>query len=278
MEKVGLFSVGSIENKIPFSLSPLLLSSDLILSSYKNYAYPENLSPELVYKIEALLSKNEIHNVVFDLRVHNWSNPQHLRHSRTLSQSLQAACHDLGINTSIILSNGGQLLGNAVGVMSEMKEATKVLTGEGPLDLTKFTVEIGADFLLMMKKAHQKIDAKKWLRDKIMHGDFSPFCPDFTEKTKLLSPKKGYIHHLVMEEINLIRSELAAVHPAIGLSLLKKPGDWVEKGEEIVEMNLPQGQRNPINQEICHKVFVFSAEPPIFQPLILERLGLNLHS
>ncbi len=273
MEKVGLLSVGSIENKIPFSLSPLLLSSNLVLSIYKNYAYPKNLSPELVNKIEALLCKSDTQNIIFDLRVHDWSNAQHLKHSRTLSQSLQSVCRDLGINTSIILSNGGQLLGNAVGVFSEMKEATEVLTGEGPLDLTKFTVEIGADFLLMMKKVHQKIEAKKWLRDKIIHGDFSPFCPDFTEKTKLLSPKKGYIHHLVMEEIYLLRSELATVHPAIGLSLLKKPGDWVEKGEEIVEVNLPQGQQNPIKQEICHKVFVFSSEPPNFQPLILERLG-----
>lgn len=175
------------------------------------------------------------------------------------------------------MSNGDQFLGNAVGILSEMKEATKVLTGEGPLDLTKFTVEIGTDFLLMMKKAHQKIEAKKWFRDKIIHGDFSPFCLDFAKKTKLLSPKKGYIHHLVMEELYLLRSELASVHPAIGLSLLKKPGDWVEKGEEIVEVNLHQGQQNPIKQEICHKIFDFSAEPPNFQPLILERFGLHLH-
>ena len=130
----------------------------------------------------------------------------------------------------------------------------------------------------MMKKAHQRIDAKKWLRDKIINGDFSRSHTDLAAITRLSSPKKGYIHHLVMEELCLLRSELASVHPMIGLALLKKPGDWVEKGEDIVEVNLLKGQKNPIQQEICCKLFVYSSHPPNFQPFILERFGLHSHS
>lgn len=277
-EKVGLFSIGSFEEKIPFVLSPLLLSLDLVLSRHKNYEYPKNLSVELINEIKSSLQKKNIKSVVFDLRIHDWTNALNLRHSRILSQSLQDICDDFQISNSIILSNGAQLLGNAVGVFSEKMEAREVLRGEGPLDLTKFALEIGADFLLMTKKNHQRIEAKKWMRDKIINGELSSSHPDFTEKTKISSKKKGYVHHLAMDKLHALRSYLSSAHPGIGLSLTKKPGDWVAKGDAIVDVYLPKGQKNPLKQEICQRIFVISNDPPNHQPLILERLGLNTHS
>jgi pyrimidine-nucleoside phosphorylase len=277
-EKAALFSIGSLEEKIPFVLYPLLLSLDLVLCRCKNYEYPKNLSVELINEIKSSLQKKKIKSVVFDLRIHDWINTPCLRRSRILAQSLQDICSDLQISNSIILSNGGQLIGNAVGVFSEKMEAREVLRGEGPPDLTKFALEIGADFLLMTKKTNQRIEAKKWLRDQIINGEFTSAHLDFTEKRILLSQKKGYVHHLAMEKLHALRSYLTSVHPVIGLSLKKKPGDWIAKGDAIVDVHLSRGQKNPIKQETCQRIFVISNDSPNHQPLILERLGLNIHS
>ncbi|UCE39826.1 MAG: hypothetical protein JSV17_10080 [Candidatus Aminicenantes bacterium] len=277
-EKVGLFSVGSFEEKLPLVLSPLLFSSDLILSNYKNFAYPRGLSVELITEIKNQLQKTNIKIIVFDLRIHGWINTPTLRRSRILSKSLQDLCDGLQISNSIILSNGDNLIGKAVGVFSENMEAKEVLRGKGPPDLTKFALEIGADFLMMTEKAHQRIEAKKWLRDKIIKGELHSSQPYFAEITTISSHKKGYVHHFVLDKLHALRAFLSSTHPGIGFFLTKKPGDWVAKGDAIVDVYHPKGQKNPLRQEACQKIFKLSADPPNHQPLILERLGLNLHS
>lgn len=287
-EKVGLISIGSLEVKIPFVLYPLLLSADIVLSVYKNYDYPQDLSIEVIDEIKSLLHNEKVKGVFFDLRVHNWTNNQYAKHSRILTQSLQEMCRDLEMTSSIILSNGGQLIGNAVGEFYEMMEAGEVLTGEGPLDLTKFALEIGADLLIMMKRSQQRIEAKKWLRDKIVSRELTDAGNEllsqassffvFTEKIKYSSIKKGYVHHLAMSELHTLRSELASTHPGIGFSFIKKTGDWVEKGDDIIEVCLPKGQENPFKEGTFQNTLVISTDPPDYQPLILERPGLRSHS
>ena len=276
MERVGLISVGSLEKKLPFVLYPLLLCSDVVLSFYKNYDYPQDLSIELIEEIRSLLQKKNVKNVVFDLRIQHWTIAPHLRRTRHLSQTLQDICNDLEINTSILLSNGSQLFGNAVGPLSEMMEVSDILKGEGPPDLKKFCLEIGADFLMMTKKTDQRIEAKKWLRDKILGGELSPSFPDLSEKWKFRSLKQGYVHHLAMDELLTLKSELAKAHPGICLSIKKRAGDWVEIGEVLIEVYFLEGQKKPLDRRTCQKIFVFSADPPKYQPLILERLGLNI--
>jgi len=287
-EKVGLFSIGSLEDKIPYVLYPLLLSSNIALSVYKNYKYPKDLSLELISEIKSSLRKENMKYVIFDLRIQNWTNTRYYNHSRLLSQSLQDNCDELEINSSIILSNGDQLIGNTVGVFTEMMEAGEVLGGKGPADLTKFALEIGADFLLMTRKAQQSLDAKKWLRDKIISGELSETGKktitqaasflDLTERFRLFSPRNGYVHHLAMDGLHALKSELTNTHPGICIFLKKKPGDRIEKGENMIELYLPMGQKNSLKQETCQKVFDISSDPPNHQPLMLERLGLNLHS
>jgi len=287
-DNVGFFSIGSVEEKIPFVLYPFLSSSDVFLCVYKNYDYPEDLSDDVMDEIKSLLHTENMKGVVFDIKVHDWTNTQHLRHSRNLSRSLQDICSDLAINSSAILSNGGQLIGNAVGFFYERMEAREVLRGAGPLDLTKFALEIGADILLMTKRARQRIEAKKWLRDKIINGELSDAAEEIlsqasscfasTERIKIFSPKKGYVHHLAMNEIHSLKSELASAHPGSGFSLRKKTGDWIEIGDDIVEVYLPEGQNNPLEEEAYKKAFVISTDPPNHQPLILEKLELRLHS
>ncbi len=268
--KVGLFSIGSLEKKIPFVLYPLLLSSDVVLSVCKTYDYPQKISVEIINEIKSLLQHENLKGVVFDIRIHDWNNAQYLRESRILSQSLQDICRDVEINSSIILSNGTLLIGNAVGDVPERMEARAVLRGEGPLDLTKFALEIGADFLVMTGKAHQRIEAKKNLRDKIILEDFSEVEKEIVQKIKFSSQKKGYIHHLAMDELHALRSELSSFRPGLGFCFIKKTGDWIDTGADTIEVYIPEGQEYSLEEAAFQKPFVISANPPTYQPFILD--------
>jgi pyrimidine-nucleoside phosphorylase len=287
-EKAGLITIGSFEDKIPFILYPILLTADIVLYPYKNFHCPQDISVEVIDEIKDLIQKKKMKSVVIDLRVQNWSDNRILRHSRALSSSLQDICLDFSIDSSIILSNGDQLIGNAVGPLYEMIEACKVLKGEGPPDLTKFALEISAELLVATKKAQHRRDAKTWLRDKIIDRDFSgteteitsqaSFPTVSTRKIKFSSQKPGYIHHLAMNELHSLRSALAAVNLGIGFSLIGKAGDRIEPGDDIFEVYLPEGQQNPLDEKAYQRALVISSDPPDHQPLILEWIESHLRS
>jgi thymidine phosphorylase len=276
LKNVRLISIGSLEEKLFFCLSPLLLSSNIKII-FQSYAYPRELTLESIHDISHHLHQTQTRYVIFDLRIHNWRNPHQLERSRFLSQSLQDLCDQLRINHSIILSNGDLFLGNALGIIAEKKEAQKVLKGEGPLDLIKFVLEIGVDILLVTKKAHQRLDAKKSLRDKIISGELSSSRFDFPYKKSLTSLKKGYIHHFVLDKILALRYYLCSTHPETGLILIKKPGDWIAIGDAIVTMYGPKNQQSPVDQETCQKLLALSSKPPHHQPFFLERMGLKIY-
>jgi len=60
------------------------------------------------------------------------------------------------------------------------------------------------------------------LRDQIINGEVFSAHLDFTEKRKLLSQKKGYVHHLAMDKLHALRAYLASAPPGIGIFLQKK--------------------------------------------------------
>jgi thymidine phosphorylase len=288
VEKVGLFSIGSLEEKIPFALHPFLLSTDLAIGLYKKFDYPIGLSHELIREIKSTLKRKDLKYVIFDLRIHNWTNARYVNRMRLFSQSLKDDCSELGIGSTMILSNGGQLLGKAVGVFCEMIEAYEVWKGMGPPDLTKFTLEIAADLLMMGKRSKHRQEAKKWLRDRIISQEFSdtasealkqaaPFFGGF-EKRTLCSSKDGYVHHLEIKRLHSIKSKLTSAHPGTGFILLKKTGDWIGKGSGIFEVCIPTGKDIPVEAEDFRKTLVISDDPPQYQPFILERLGPNRFS
>lgn len=277
-DKVGLISIGSIEDKIPLILYPLLLLSDIELGLYKSFGYPREISLELIRKIDGLINKQDVKNVVFDIRIQRRANTSWHKRSRLLSQQLQRSCDELKVNTSIILSNGSHFIGNALGIPSEMEEASDSINGEGPQDLTKFALEIGADFLMLTKKSDLRIEAKKMLRDKMLRGKISSTSPCIMKKWNFLSLKTGYIHNLDLDRLRAWRSDLFKEGTGIGISLKKKPGDRVEKGEILIEFYIPRGQKYMPERESCQRVFFITPDPPRFQPFIFERLGLTIHS
>lgn len=285
-ENAALFSIGSMGLRIPLALHPLLLSSDIALSVYRCFEYPKELSIELIDDIKSTLRTENTKNVVFDLRIHNWTDAGHFQGIRHLALMLREYCSEMEINSSTILSNGKHFIGTALGVYPEILEANSVLRGIGPPDLTKFILEIGAEFLLMRGRSSQKHDAKKWLRDRIIEGELSVSAPEIlgqdvsslarVKKHKIYSSEKGYVHHLDLDALWSFKSGPASFHPVIGLSLSKRPGDWLDVGTELLEVFLPEKMELPIKGKSLEKIYILSDNPPEHQPFILERFPLKM--
>ncbi len=242
----------------------------------------------LLENLRAFFLKNSPGAIVFDIRVCGWPDVQALKIAKNLSRSLQNICEKLRINSSVFLCNGQQLLGNAIGKTYESIEAKNILGGGGPLDLKKYALEMGMDFLLLAKKFHHKLEAKKFIKNGIIQGKFVPRAvklegnlpsyPSFqNEKSiEIISPRKGYIRRLSMEAIFQTKSKLDISRPGSGMRILKKVGDRTEKGDPLVQLFAPENEETYRMRKDILKAYAISPKPLDFQPLILERPGIKL--
>ncbi len=284
-ENVGLISLGSIDEKIPLILYPLLLSADITLGFYRNYHFPPSRSSVFLEEIKSFLQKIEERAIVFDLRVQDWLEFQTLRKSRKLGHTLQGICSFRHISSSVILSSGSQQLGSLMGIPFEVLEAREVLDGKGPFDLAKFALELGSDFLLLTKKIRHKMEANSLLREKIVSGEASSFAGeilginslylDAKTKMRIYSPKEGYLHHWNPKDLLTIKRRHFSSLPGGGFSLLKKHRDKIKKGEAIAEAYLLDDHREFWPDDDFKRACIISTEPPDFRPFILERLEMR---
>ena len=143
---MGIISIGSHEEKIPFVLPRLMISTGIHLSLSYSIDFPNGKLEELTDRIESILREKRVRGVVFDVRVPGWPGIGQIKTAQVLSQTLREICSRQKISSSAFLSNGCQPLGNLMGIPFEIIEAENVLRGNGPLDLTKFALEIGVDF------------------------------------------------------------------------------------------------------------------------------------
>ncbi len=283
--RVGLVSSGAIDEKIPFILYALLLSADLNLNLYQNYPFPLSDSAAFIEETESILLNSQRSAVVFDLRVQDWTDTNHMEQSRRLALSLQDICSHHRISSSVILASGSQQLGNCLGFPFEISEAKEVLEGKGPPDLLKFALEIGSDFLLLTKKVRHKMEANIFLKEKILSGDTSSRLPEIFKtcipcletkiKKRVYSPKEGYLHHWVPEALLHLKHKFLSFLPGSGFFFLKKHRDKVRRGDEIAQVQISKDQQLFLPDEFFDKTFVISQESPDFQPFILDKTELR---
>ena len=182
-----------------------------------------------------------------------------------------------GRRTSALITDMEMPLGRAIGNSLEVIEAVETLSGKGPEDITSLCLELAANMLLLASKnggitltecrrraeeALRSGAALKKFEDMVraQGGDVA-----YLRDTELFASaaasgeytagSDGYIRSIDAEGCGITASMLGAgrdragdpVDPAAGILLLRKPGDYVRRGEPLAilygsnEMRLVQG-------------------------------------
>ncbi len=243
---------------------------------------------------------SSVNSAIFDIKVGEGSHIQNPRKGRNLAQSLKNTFKHLQVNASFFLTDSNQPIGQALGNSLEIKEAINILRGSGPLDLLKLALEFGSDMLLFADKTISKGEAKEILKKKILSGDaLNKFreiikaqkgdtriidndylLPFSKEKIEIRSIKTGFIQKINTRKLYLVYLKCVSQEGkpidsgncGIGLVLLKKAGDWVKKGESLVEVHLNRKASRSWTGDEFQNIFTISGTPPPFQPLIIERI------
>lgn len=207
--------------------------------------------------------------------------------AKELARTMIDIGDSLGKDTRATISNMSQPLGYAIGNSLEVKEAIDTLNGHGPEDLLELCLQAGSHMLIQAQKTDSLITARKMLEEtieskkalrtlcamvKAQGGDDAYIRhPEMFPKAKdvipVYSQKTGYVKDLKAKPLGIVSMKLGGgrektddeIDYSVGLVLHKKIGDFVKKGEVLVEVHTNTGLSQELETEIFN-AYGFSDE------------------
>lgn len=199
--------------------------------------------------------------IVLDVKTGDGAFMKHEEDAVALAEAMVSIGNNVGRNTMAIISSMSEPLGYAIGNALEVKEAIETLKGEGPEDLTRLCLELGAQMAVLGGAAESLDEAKEKLQAVIDDGraleKFKTFLknqggdptvvddvsrlPQADYQYEVKSKESGFVEEIKAEEIGIASAMLGAgrqtkedvIDLAVGLVLKKKVGDPVEVGETL---------------------------------------------
>lgn len=183
-----------------------------------------------------------------------------------LAETMVAIGKQVKRQTIAIITNMDEPLSKAIGNALEVKEAIRTLKGQGTKELEELCILIGAQMLVIGKKADNVEEAKKVLFDIIHSGraidmlknlvagqggdptwvDQPELLPLANKQIELYAQQSGNIAAIEAEEIGIAAMMLGAgrerkdsvIDHAVGIELAVKVGDKVKAGDSLLTIHV----------------------------------------
>lgn len=249
------------------------------------------MSKKLVEGIDAL---------VLDVKVGKGAFMESQEEARLLAQTLISIGRESGKKVTAVLSSMDQVLGNEVGNANEIREAMEVMSGKGPLDVRRLTMALGAEMLMLAHKAPDQKTGEELVGKSLDDGtalkrfqelvqaqggdprvvEDPSLLPRAAHRVEVPSSSKGLLASMDSRKIGVAAMLAGAgrqkaedrVDPAVGITVLKKVGDSVEKGEPLAVLQHNGASGTSEALQLILQAFVVAPDPPDPSPLILDVL------
>lgn len=229
--------------------------------------------------------------IVLDVKTGKGAFMQTVEDAEALAHAMVKIGNQVGRQTMAIISDMNQPLGLGIGNALELKEAIDTLKGNGPEDLTELVLTLGAQMVVLAKKAETLEEAREKLQAVIDNGaaieKFKTFLSNqggdasvVDDPSKLPTAKytfdlpaktSGVVSEMVANELGIASMMLGAgrqtkeddIDLAVGLVLHKKIGDKVEEGESLLTIHANQEDVEAVKQKLYDNITISdSAETP----------------
>ncbi|MCP4175001.1 MAG: thymidine phosphorylase [Fuerstiella sp.] len=208
-----------------------------------------------------------------------------------LAHSLVRTGNHMGVTTTALLTDMNQPLGRMCGNAVEMQESIDVMKGGGPDDVRRLTIELAVELLMSTEKESNRIAATHNAESLIDSGAvFEKYCrmvraqggdpeaePGIADCSDVTAPREGVIAEIDTEQLGAAiiwmgggRVQMAdQIDHAVGLEMLVRVGDAVEKGQPIARIycEASQAYARPVQSAIT----VADEADPV--PLIVDRIA-----
>ena len=201
-----------------------------------------------------------------------------------------------------LVTDMNQPLGDTVGTSLEVKEAIKLLKGEGPEDIKELVLKLGMEIVRLAGVAGSTLSAKQTVQRHLTDGsalekfkdmiraqggdtsfiDTPEKFPQARHIRKLPAPKRGYVHTInaamIAKGVSLLGAGKDAAHHnkidyAVGVSEIKKVGTQVKQGEPLMMIHYNDEAKLEQALEYFKNAYRLAPKRPTPPPLIVERVA-----
>jgi thymidine phosphorylase len=208
-----------------------------------------------------------------------------------LARTMVALGIEHGVRTRALVTRMDTPLGYAVGNALEVTEAVRALQGDGPPDLMDVTLALAREMLDLIglpdadpKAAISSGRAYQAWREMVAAQGGDPDAPlpaAAQVTTALAAPRTGYLTRLDALAVGVAAWRLGAgrarkedeVDHAAGIRLLAKPGDYVERGQQLAELHTASRARLAYAIEALDEAVTVGSEPPPVTAAVIGRVG-----
>ncbi|HTS80167.1 MAG TPA: thymidine phosphorylase [Myxococcaceae bacterium] len=251
----------------------------------------------------SILSKKlaeDLDGLVLDVKVGSGAFMRAREDAERLARTLVELAADLGCPAVAWLTSMDAPLGRAVGNANELLEAVEVLRGGGPADVRALTLRLGAEMLVLGRRAASVAEAERRLAGALADGSGlerfraliraqggdADVLEDPArllgrlERTEVRAPAAGLLAAIDTLAVGLAAVLLGAgrtrsddvVDTGVGLTVLRRPGEPVERDLPLFTVHHRPGQDVA---EVCRRLSAavrIADRPGPVPPLLLERL------
>ena len=236
--------------------------------------------------------------IILDVKVGDGAFMKDIEHAKELARRMIEIGTGAGRKVKVVLSNMDEPLGYSIGNANEIIESIEMLKGNAPEDLKEVVYTI-AELALKAKgeitelsEGIEKIDAvinsglalsklREFIAESGGNGDLVDdysILPAAKNKIEVFSNKEGYVSKIKAEEVGKAAMIIGAgratkedeVDHAVGLKILKKVGDKIEKGEKIAEIYYNDAKNVEDSKNMILDAYVLQDEKILEPKAILE--------
>ncbi len=281
--------------------SPEIAPADKRLYALRDATATVESIPLLSASIMSKKLAEGIDGLVLDVKTGDGAFMPNLDDSRLLARTMCAIGRGLGKRMVALITRMDQPLGREVGNANEVAECIACLRGDGPADLVDLSVELASEMIVMGEYAPTIEAARSLARRAIADGSAldrfrrvveaqggdpraidDPTClPHAKYEETVFSPGDGFVEHLWARPIGVATMLLGAgrarvesrIDPSVGVSLRKKVGDRVAKGEALAMIATNDlGADFEAARAMIARAYVIGQGPVDVPDLIVERL------
>jgi pyrimidine-nucleoside phosphorylase len=254
--------------------------------------------------VASILSKKlaeGIDGLVLDVKCGGGAFMKDLKSARELGSALVRVGKAAKKRVSALITDMSVPTGRSIGNALETREAIEVLRGGGPADTLALTLELGAEMLMLARRAKQRRSALSALRQALDSGaaletfrrmvkaqggdpavaDDPTRLPQAPARLRVLAPKTGFVSAIDAHQLGLLAIELGAgrtraeqtIDPAVGFELAAGFGERVERGAPLVTIHARSTSAAQGVKARVEGCFAISIKPPRPRRLVLARLS-----
>ncbi|KUK82236.1 MAG: Pyrimidine-nucleoside phosphorylase [Petrotoga mobilis] len=228
--------------------------------------------------------------ILLDIKVGSGAFMKNIEDAKELGRIMLKIAKRYNKNTTALVTNMDQPLGENIGNALEVMEAIDTVKGKGPKDFSELCLEISSHMaslsgIITYEEARKKLieniesgivkeKMKEWIKaqggkEEVVDNpneylNIAPKTLEFKAK------EQGYITFIDTEKIGLASMVLGAgrqkkediIDKSVGLTINKKLGDKVEEGETIAKLFISEKSDVDASLKLLNEAYIISEKRP----------------